>query len=1061
MLNIYKSNKIEVITELLAKELIINPPFLTEKLDVAVPNYFLGKWLWDQITITNQISALYEFKTISSYTEALLTKIFPAIDMGVWNFDSIKWGIIDSFEELNSYKESLPLSNWINKYLNNKKIIDGDIHNLTKKIANNFIEYLIFRPEMIANWHRYELSSRNLFNNLNSNEYWQPILYKLLEKKMTEKPSCLFMMDIINNIKKIHNEENLIPKQIYIISDNNLSRLHVRFYSKLAEFTKVNLYLLSAGDNLWNRINSFEGEVDFSSIESKFNLNNSNIENIFGKFGANYQKLIEESSNIENIKINNNSIYIDPTFSFTSEKDIPLINQIQKRLIDNSQNDFMINEKDESIIFREHFNQLSQLEYVRNKVIEILETCDDIKYSDIAIVSPQTSLIKPYLRYIFNNELINGQKLPYLLLEENYEDSSNVYNFLLDIIELANKKITLEKIEYFLSKKVNQNIFDFDVAEKNEIILILNEVGFHWGLDTNERLGEEKNTLEWCINRITLGLVYDKEFSLNNSNLKSFTPKNSSLDLNKWVRILVQLKQYINLLRGSFNYSDWVKKIKFILNKIRKFNENFNLDIYEINRILDNYLISSTSDQVIVLNVFREILITCINKLNYRNQSYINKILVSDIEKVRLIPRKIIFLINMNSLYYPRLSSNENINLLTRKYLLGDPSSFDREKYFFLELLISCRKQLIVSWVNNDKDNQILDISFPIKELINYLESFLTVKQRKSIIKYFDYEKEEVDNPNNSNFLKSQYSLLNKIDWEEKFYDSKDFKLSELIYWFKAPQLYWLNKKNISPKGIFNHHPDEEYVSNLQKFKLVTKVIQKLEIDNYDIIDQLKNLDINEQFLENGIIAPRNSIFTKEKEIQNLLGSLVENLSNDKNIKRVYVKSNSNKEEYFISDNVVIELIHSKLSLKSLSEAWIKLLFISSLEKRITKTKVIFRKENQYKSEILQTPGQLQSKKILEEYINIFKNYSDKCLPLPPESTYKYVEAKKLLKNEKKAFSDKWIGNKTFTKGERDYSVIQMCFGNKKEADFFFGNDKFDDLSFRLYGPLFEALKNK
>jgi exodeoxyribonuclease V gamma subunit len=1061
LLNIYKSNRIEVITELLAKELIISPPFITEKLDVAVPNYFLGKWLWDQITIRNQISALYEFKTISNYTEVLLKNIFPAIDMGLWNFDSIKWGIIDSFEELNSYKESIPLSNWINKYLNNKKIIDGDIHNLTKKISNNFIEYLIFRPEMIANWHRHELNSRNLFNNLNTNEYWQPILYKLLEKRISERPPCLYMIDVINNIKKIGNKKNIIPRQIYIISDNNLSRLHVSFYSKLAEFTKVNLYLLSAGDNLWNRINSLEGEVDFNSIESKFNLNNSNIEKIFGKFGANYQKLIEETSNIENIKINNNSIYIDPTFSFTSEKDIPLINQIQKRLIDNSQDDFMINEKDDSIIFREHFNQLSQLEYVRNKVIEILETCDDVKYSDIAIVSPQTSLIKPYLRYIFNNELINGQKLPYLFLEENYEDSSNVYNFLLDIIELANEKITLEKIEYFLSKKVNQNIFDFDIAEKNEIILILNEVGFHWGLDTNERLGEEKNTLEWCINRITLGLVYDEEFSLNNSNLKSFTPKNSSLDLNKWVKILVQLKQYINLLRGSFNYSDWVKRIKFILNKIRNFNENFNSDIYEINRILDNYLISSTSDQVIMLNVFREILITCINKLNYRNQSYINKILVSDIEKVRLIPRKIIFLINMNSIYYPRLSSNENINLLTKKYLLGDPSSFDREKYFFLELLISCRKQLIVSWVNNDKDNQILDISFPIKELINYLESFLTVKQRKSIIKYFDYEKEEVVNPNNSNFLKSQYSLLNKIDWEEKFYDSKDFKLSELIYWFKAPQLYWLNKKNISPKGIFNHHPDEEYVSNLQKFKLVTKVIQKLEIDNYDIIDELKNLNINEQFLENGIIAPRNSIFTKEKEIQNLLGSLAENLSKDKNIKRVYIKSNSNKEEYFISDNVVIELIHSKLSLKSLSEAWIKLLFISSLEKKITKTKVIFRKENQYKSEILQTPGQLQSKKILEEYINIFKNYSDKCLPLPPESTYKYVEAKMQLKNEKKAFSDKWIGNKTFTKGERDNSVIQMCFGNKKEGDFFFGNDKFDDLSFRLYGPLFEALKNK
>ncbi len=661
MLNIYKSNKIEVITELLAKELIISPPFITEKLDIAVPNYFLGKWLWEQITISNQISALYEFKTISSYTEALLTKIFPAIDMGVWNFDSIKWGIIDSFEELNSYKESLPLSNWINKYLNNNKLIDGDIHNLSKKIANNFIEYLIFRPEMIANWHRYEFSSRNLFNNLNSNEYWQPILYKLLEKKMPDKPPCLFMIDIINNITKLQNKKNKIPRQIYIISDNNLSRLHVSFYSKLAEFTKVNLYLLSAGDNLWNRINCLEGEVDFSSIESKFNLNSSNIEKIFGRFGANYQKLIDETSNIENVKIINNSIYIDPTFSFISKKDIPLINQIQKRLIDNNQDDFIIDEKDESIIFREHFNQLSQLEYVRDKVIEILENCDDVEYSDIAIVSPQTSLIKPYLRYIFNNELINGQKLPYLFLEENYEDSSNVFNFLLDIIELANEKITLEKIEYFLSKKVNQNIFDFDIDEKNEIILILNEVGFHWGLDTNERLGDEKNTLEWCINRITLGLVYDKEFCLDDSNLKSFSPKNTSLDLNKWVKILIQLKQYINLLRGSFNYKGWVERIKFILNNIKNYNENFNLDICEINRMLDKYFISSISDQAIVLNVFREILITCINNFKYRNQSYINKILVSDIEKVRLIPRKIIFLINMNSIYYPRLSSNENI----------------------------------------------------------------------------------------------------------------------------------------------------------------------------------------------------------------------------------------------------------------------------------------------------------------------------------------------------------------------------------------------------------------
>ena len=61
-------------------------------------------------------------------------------------------------------------------------------------------------------------------------------------------------------------------------------------------------------------------------------------------------------------------------------------------------------------------------------------------------------------------------------------------------------------------------------------------------------------------------------------------------------------------------------------------------------------------------------------------------------------------------------------------------------------------------------------------------------------------------------------------------------------------------------------------------------------------------------------------------------------------------------------------------------------------------------------------------------------------------------------KNEKKAFSDRWNGNKSFTKGERDNNVCQMCFGNKKEGDFFFGNDKFDDLSFRLYAVSYTHL---
>ena len=58
---------------------------------------------------------------------------------------------------------------------------------------------------MIAQWNRYEINSSNLFKNLNSDQFWQPILYKLLEEKISEKPSCLYMIEVIKNLRKIKN----------------------------------------------------------------------------------------------------------------------------------------------------------------------------------------------------------------------------------------------------------------------------------------------------------------------------------------------------------------------------------------------------------------------------------------------------------------------------------------------------------------------------------------------------------------------------------------------------------------------------------------------------------------------------------------------------------------------------------------------------------------------------------------------------------------------------------------------------------------------------------------
>ena len=148
MLNLYKTNKIELISELLAKKLLIDPPFITEQINISVNNYFLGKWIRDQITIANQISALYEFKTITEFTGDFIKLLLPKTNLTGWDYEALKWNILNSFEELKEFNESWPLLKWIEKY-NDKKVIDKDIFILSNKIAKIFADYLIYRPEVI------------------------------------------------------------------------------------------------------------------------------------------------------------------------------------------------------------------------------------------------------------------------------------------------------------------------------------------------------------------------------------------------------------------------------------------------------------------------------------------------------------------------------------------------------------------------------------------------------------------------------------------------------------------------------------------------------------------------------------------------------------------------------------------------------------------------------------------------------------------------------------------------------------------------------------------------
>ncbi len=1049
MLNIYKTNRIELIGEVLAKELLVNPPFITDNLKISIQNYFLSKWIKDQITLKNDINALCEFQTLAEYTEELVRNLYKDQKVKSWNFESIKWSIIESLEELGEFKESWPLINWINKFINNNKILDSEIYALTLRITKVFSEYILYRPEMIEKWHNTELKNSNLFIGLKKDQYWQPILFKLIERNLN-KPICIFMREIINDINNLKNSSKIkIPKNIYIVASNNLSKLQISFYSKLSELTNVSIYLLSPGNDLWNRINIEDGPISLDNNNKKQYLLKDSIESIFCKFIANFEKLIEETTFNEEIKVNLQLPFIDPTIDLKKNHKSLLLHQIQKSLIYSNNKNFNIGDNDESIIFRGCNNILIELEYIKNEIISICASNKNINYCDILVATNQLNSLKPYLKFVFNSD----ERIPYFLSIQNDKEKSPIYKLLKIFIEIANKKITINEIRELLSEDTLQSIYNFNNAEKEEILSYLIDSGFHWGISRKERLGEYKNSLDWCIKRFTLGQIYSVDFYIKKTDINSYSPNNPSIDINKWILILNEIVRIIKSLRSNNSFGNWISIFRKIFHNNVIENEKFNDEINNLFKILEDISKNINSEVILDLNVINEILNTYINSPTSNLDRRKNEVLISTIENSRLLPHKIIFLMGMNQKIYPKTIDKDKINILNNEYRFGDPSLIEKEKYFFLELLLSCREKFIISWSNYDFENNALEISSPIRKLINLLRNQMGINQQNNFITDMKINRSQNKMLNNKS-LDTNQGLIKKLEFKNEDSQNKKYKLSELIKWFKSPQLYWLRKRNIFPKKKFIHNPSDEKISNYEKFKLLNNLLSDIDIEETDYKIKLNELKIKEMIISNGIISPKNNIYINELEVHKLIQSLIYNFKDLNNIQRKYQKSESNKFEYFKCDNKIIELIHSNINFQKRSETWIKLLFISILDKDINKAQIIYRKNNIYNIETLNAPCKIDAIKLIDQYLNIYHNSLEYCLPLPPESSYKYIFSLMKNKNHEKAFIDEWIGNKNFNLGERDKPEMQLCYGYKKDPNFFLNNEYFQELSIQLYKPL-------
>ena len=1095
MLTIYRSNKAEWLAEILGQELRLNPPEITEEVNIIVSTWPSSRWLSEKLSIINNINALVKYPFPGTYLKRLVKRIIgiDPDEKDPWEKNQLVWNILELLPELMKEEEAQVIRSWLEISDKKDTQINLNLWDLANNIAETFDDYILYRPEIIKQWLSKKTKKKSREISVNKNILWQEILFNLLYKKINKDPFCIQVEKAIKRLKKDDISKLDYPKNLYVYGLSSLAPLQIDLIQAFSKVINIKIYLISPCNDLWQRCEA--RRLQFRNTwntppDRQWLLESPRLEAFLGRMGAEYQQLLEGSGEYQLGDRNEEDIFSLTADIATNKGNKPnLLEQLQQELLSTKSESILTKEKsDKSLLFLKSPGKYRQVELIRDHILQLFSDDREIQPRDILIMTPQVDSYAPIITSVFNNIDKNTTQLPWVITDKSQEDKVGLIHFVLNLLEISASRLTASIFENLLINPALRTQQNISIDEVSDIIKSLQSAGFTWGLDSSERFGEETHSLCWCLERFLLGLVLPDNPINGISNISPYSENISSTEFIKAWGILSKLCNYIDAIRSKRSCKEWIKLITSLVKDLFGDGGEWAWEEQQLLTVVNNWgLITDNCELEIDCLVVKDIITKALSSTNGKFGHRTGKITISALEPMRAIPHQIIIIMGLESRTFPRIDNRRSFNLLERKRELGDPNQYDKDRYSLLEALISTRQNLLVSWNSKDeKTGEDLEPPSPIQQWLNYLKIKLGANTFQDILieppanplDHFNFIKTE-----NSQIMSCDRKNLEAREWLEKAIPTKNISLalplkrkeinvSELKSysfektkeWLLNPQITWLKEHEIQSREFVNLIEDNDFLelSELERYKLLKHRLQSSDLLN---INHTKN-DSNyweENYSGKGVFPPKGSGLIEKDLLQERWNNLISAIYATGQITKRSIEMQELEGEFYFGGKNLIQIEVGSLKYKTLMNGWLNHLYLSANSSFNYKTLIIskktdYRKKIQFEvsKEILPINTK-EAKKILRQIHQLATAGRNNCWPIPPESGLDYALATKdNNKNEQDLFQKKWEGD-LYMQGERETLAMELCFGKKCKASTFLDFESFNDVLMSLYEPI---LKN-
>ena len=711
---------------------------------------------WLQMTLSQKfgIAANIDFPLPASFIWDMFVRVLPEIPKeSAFNKQSMSWKLMTLLPQLLEREDFTLLRHYLTDDSDKRKLFQ-----LSSKAADLFDQYLVYRPDWLAQW-----ETGHLVEGLGEAQAWQAPLWKALVEYTDElgQPRwhrANLYQRFIETLESATTCPPGLPSRVFICGISALPPVYLQALQALGKHIEIHLLFTNPCRYYWGDIkdpaylaklltrqrrHSFEDrELPlFRDSENAGQLFNSDGEQdvgnpllaSWGKLGRDYIYLLSDLESSQEL-----DAFVDVTPDNLLHNIQSDILELENRAVagvnieefSRSDNKRPLDPLDSSITFHVCHSPQREVEVLHDRLLAMLEEDPTLTPRDIIVMVADIDSYSPFIQAVFGSAPAD-RYLPYAISDRRARQSHPVLEAFISLLSLPDSRFVSEDVLALLDVPVLAARFDITEEGLRYLRQWVNESGIRWGIDDDnvrelELPATGQHTWRFGLTRMLLGYAMESA----QGEWQSVLPYDESSGLiaelvGHLASLLMQLNIWRRGLAQERPLEEWLPVCRDMLNAFflpdAETEAAMTLIEQQWQAIISEGLGAQYGDAV-PLSLLRDELALRLDQERISQRFLAGPVNICTLMPMRSIPFKVVCLLGMNDGVYPRQLAPLGFDLMSQKPKRGDRSRRDDDRYLFLEALISAQQKLYISYIGRSiQDNSERFPSVLVQELIDYI----------------------------------------------------------------------------------------------------------------------------------------------------------------------------------------------------------------------------------------------------------------------------------------------------------------------------------------------------